>query len=179
MDTVRDTSNTTKNMYLNLSDLYASIGDAPIIYRSGPTQDFEQDAVAALKSVNNRLFINAGDLSTIIRADRQYYSDDKIISIIIPGLRGVYTDRRNLTTGEISKSIITYQNMDMPTFVDIYQYPSLTHMRPYVETLDYQLLGEITPADVVTISVKEFIHSKGQDIKIILEDIDAIVHIYQ
>ncbi len=181
MDMVTGASINTINMYVNLNDLYCIVTPQPILYMEGPFDDNRQAEAEAVKLLqnphNHKLFMLGSDILDHIKNNKL---QDHTVNIVVSGLRGVYGDRKHLTRQNI-KQIDSYVKLRRPRFVNIYEYGSLAHMKPYVETADYQLIGELSPIDLVTIKAATFVShitTRGE-ITVYLDNIDANLIILQ
>lgn len=156
--------------FLNLNDIYAYVGE-PILNWSGYKQQSETSEYSAYigyyqidsNEIPSKLFIGASNI--YVDAYRGQYKGDEIVNLIIPGLKDLYKSYRKQLVNE-EKLFLECINKQTPTFKNITEYKSIKYFNDI--TL-YQFFGDITPYDVVHISLKEFINIINENKEFIIE----------
>lgn len=152
---------------LYLRDAYARLAAQPLQDVVGYTsRGIETELKATEHILNNegdKYFIRATDMYRYLYRHLEDHPSD-IVTIVLPGLR----DQYHAHSGRYRQQAKNALSLPPPSFVDIWDYPSLAKYYETLKDLDsnqyvkaditeFQLFGRITFYDVVHISVSDFI----------------------
>lgn len=152
---------------LNLRDLYVYVGEK--IYNwtgyktiSGVSEFAAYNEVNNLDGPRSKLFFGG---SNLLNMDIR---DEDTINIIISGLRG-YFDKPKTEDEEMLRLFCSVK--ESPEFYDISNYDSIKDNNNFEL---YQLIGDITPYDVLYMSGKQFKEATKRGLPIIFEVNEAV-----
>lgn len=165
-----------------LRNTYAYIGPNRIYNLNGYSEideSSENDAVSATSLTEGGLFITGDNL---IKYFSRYMNNNLckyFITIVLPGLRDIYSDNRNTLSNDEQSLITIAVRKLLPSFHDIYKYQSLFKLESKTEISEFQVIGMITPYDIVHIPVEYFINkiNNGEPISILLESTNIIIQL--
>ena len=144
---------------INLNDLYAYVGEK--IYNwngfKEVSQQSEEYAYFGYYQVEDvkcsKLFCGASNLfNDYIKG---IYDGNEFITFIIPGLREIYSANQKLLPSSEITMFFESADKDVPKFKNISEYSSIKMDKNDISL--YQLMGDITPYDVLHISFKDFL----------------------
>jgi len=163
-----------------LRDTYARIEDKAIVKFDSFPKVNERSEIAALAAINSE----PGGSKHFITSNKMFgylYRNTKlcrgIITIVIPNLRNLYWDNRYSLVRSEQIPLETAMDKHLPVFYDIFDYRGLQYYRNFANVPEYQIIGNITPYDVVHVSAVDFIDriNKNQPILIGIPDTNIII----
>lgn len=129
----------------------------------GPTEVSYLTEEAALSTVMNgqggSLHFLTGDnmfayVYKMIKSDKCSHK----ITFVVPGLRNLYWNhRKQLSDSDLSELKIA-MNKPEPTFHDIFVYDRMFEYKKNADVSEYQIIGSITPFDVVHLPMIKFVY---------------------
>ena len=169
---------------LRLEDLFARVQADRIFNWNGYTETsfFSEDAANAavrMESGGSRLFLKANNMFGYLFRNISASMCSNVVNIIIPGLRNLYWQYRHLLPANEQNLLAISMQRELPSFTNIYSYRSLQYYGEKANISEYQLLGSITPYDVVHVPVEHFIDllNRNQSIKVQLSPLPIIIDI--
>lgn len=173
---------TVEVLPIRLQDVFARVQDSRIFNQQSYKYESEESEAAAVKSVNmdlggSKLFLSGDKMFGYIW--RNPNLKNQIINIVIPGLRNRYFQDKHLLSHEEQAILNTSMNQQLPVFYNIYDYSSLKGFSEKANVNEYQLMGTITPYDVLHISVVNFVDliNRKQPLRFKLEPLPLIISI--
>lgn len=151
-----------------LRDVYARVEPRPIFELQGATSisaESEQEALKERKKgfQRNHLFLRGNDLMRYL----WYHPNAEIctgtVTLVIPGLRSAYWDRKYLLSKEEQADLQFAIRETPPKFHDLYEYLSLAEDEALANMSEFQLIGTITPFDVVHLPVALYLQAIESD----------------
>jgi hypothetical protein len=154
-----------------LRDIYAKVEPYPLLDVEGleeVSKDTEQLAALELQKLlpKTSLFIRGSDLYSYLS---RYITADMcnhVITFVIVSLRDLYWNMRLNLSIQQQAQLDMVMNKRAPQFQNIFDYPLLQDLGPEVPTHLYQLIGDITPFNVVHVSVRDFINAVNNKLPI-------------
>ena len=148
-----------------LRDTYAHVQLGPLFTAEGFQEETRNTEIEAAKSLSqtslpsrDNLYFRGSDVFVHL-AKHQNNIANQTVTIIIHGLRDLYwTNRHGLSNDEKIQLDIAMKT-PLPSFKNIFDYPSLDKYREIFNTPLFQLFGNITPYSVLNIPVKHFVES--------------------
>ena len=173
-----------------LRDTYCRIDNNKISDVRGYSKENKKYKKKALESMENEFMLGQGD---VFNANSKFYISggdifnylndnkkcDDIITIVIVGLKNLYWNHKDqLDETEIS-SLSFYLTKKLPSFEDIFDYKKVEKYNKSVTYPVYQLFNDITPYDVLYVSVSDFVDilNKGEKLHIPIEGTDIIIRL--
>ncbi len=155
---------TQKIFTIDLRDVYARIEPQPIVKFKGfetrnkitEAQAREALKVSLFESVH---FITGNKVISFAYRNMKADNCQDIVTLVVPSLREIYWNNKNLVPGEKHIDINTVIKESFPEFYDIYSYPSVSENTTSDDMAEYQVFGKITPYDVLHISLIDFINT--------------------
>lgn len=157
-----------------LRDVYARVQSSAITEFTGLSTQNDDSERAAIKRIttgefSQEYFLKATDIYRYLYRHKSSHEHD-IVTIVIPGLRDQYYSNKLMFNTDERQDITIKMSTPRPTFFNIWDYKKLEHYQdiftrisndPVLDSglIEYQVFGEITPYDVVHISVKDFIQA--------------------
>ncbi|CAH6419054.1 Hypothetical protein HVR_LOCUS247 [uncultured virus] len=169
---------------LRLEDLYARVQDNRIFNMFGYSEVGEASEDSARKAIlmesgGSRLFLNAANMFSYLYRNMGSDWCNKVINIVVPGLRNLYWKYRYLLHPNEQAILATCMEQQLPNFTDVYSYQSLKYYEEIANIHEYQLIGTITPYDIVHIPIINYIDSLNnkQTIKVKLDNVNVFIYI--
>jgi hypothetical protein len=157
-----------------LRDTYAHVQDNPIYDLQGYFEEDRISEVAAYNQLNldsnnfeANFFLRSSDIFTYISKHQDMC--DRVITIVIHGLRDVYWDNRKLLPPDEVVELELAMRQPLPVFRNIFDYKSLAGLTDRIRTPLFQLFNTITPFSVINIPVRYFIESINMNAPIQVE----------
>lgn len=168
----------------NLNDLFTRIQDNPIYNWEGYNridEISEKGAMDAAEMVSggSKIFLNGTNMFGYLYRNIKSDWCNKTISIVVPGLRDLYWNYRNLLSANEQEILAICMQKSLPIFKDIYTYESIKKYKKINNISKYQLIGNITPYDVLHIPVEHYINTLNdkQPIKVQLYPLDVYIYV--
>lgn len=133
---------------IRISDVYAHIGKNKIVNWWGygsPNSNSQSDLINGKSS----LFVKGNNLLSELRINKNNY----LISFVVPGLRILFNSSKYLLSSEEQLLLDISSKRDLPSFFDVGDYDDVSTDKLYTT---FQLMGSITPYDILSLPVKEF-----------------------
>lgn len=136
-------------------------------------EESKQSAMLKLTMQGGQIhFLEGNKIFSYLWRNLKKHYDDKV-TLIVPGLREIYKRHINLFPEEANYIRDTTEKFD---FYDVYGYSELIYLNKNVN--EYQLIGTISPYDVLHIPVVIFIAAINQKLPLIFKLNDFItIHI--
>lgn len=167
-----------------LRDVYATVQSQPLYFLEGPMIESPQSEEAVKfaltqKLESSNLFLSGDNIFCYLNKNMTSNMCDHYITVVIHNLPDLYwSNKENIfdETLEIDLAI----KQPFPTFKDINEYRSVNQLINQSNPLVlYQLLGTISPYNVLHIPIRYFIESLNnkRPINISLDRIDTIIQL--
>jgi hypothetical protein len=145
-----------------LRDTYARVQSDPMFTLEGYTGTNLEAETKALESITSgfsepNLFIGSNNIFAYLDRTVNLSLCSNYISIVIPGLRDFYWNKRSLLSQEESIHLSIAMKNPSPSFKNIFDYKSLKQLRGSSFVPMFQLYGNITVYDVVHVPVSHFL----------------------
>lgn len=145
-----------------LRDTFARVQPTPILNYDGPpaTSDYTEyaaNAAVRLEAGASKHFLSGDKMFGYLYRHINQDMCNGIVTIVIPGLRNLYWTNRTLLPRDEQQPVEAAQTKPLPRFHNIYSYDSLSNYRQIANVPEYQLIGSITPYDVIHIPVRYFV----------------------
>jgi hypothetical protein len=115
------------------------------------SQESEDEAQKELRKPfdKSKLFMTGNNIFEYLGAN--ILARDKVLSIVIVGLRDHYVSNSSRLSDELQLDLRIAEGEPRVMFKDIFEYPSLSNMSDHVNIRLYQVIGTVTPFDVINI----------------------------
>lgn len=167
-----------------LRDIYAKVEPYPLSDIEGledVSEATEKLAALELQKLlpQTSFFIRGSNLYSYLSRYIDSATCDYVITFVIVSLRDLYWNMRPNLTVQQQTVLDTTMNKNLPEFHNIFNYRLLQDLGPEMPTYLFQLVGDITPFNVVHIPVRDFIMAinNKSPISILLPDIDIIIQL--
>ncbi len=166
---------------LSLNDLYSYTGEKIINWKGHKNISVLSEIAAysgyfAVQSQvkPSKLFTNASNV--YIDSYNMLYKGDEIVTIIIPGLRDKFKAKKELLVSE-RNLFLDMLDCEIPTFKNIFEYKSLEDEEGEIPL--FQLIGDITPYDIISIELSQLIETinKKNPLIFLIESINLKIQI--
>jgi hypothetical protein len=173
-----------------LRNTYCRIDNKEIFEVEGYSKGNKKYKKKALESIEREFSDGEGDIFTadsnfyISGGDIYNYLYDKkgcgaIITLVIVGLKNLYWNHREQLDENEKSELSGYMTHELPSFKDIFDYKNVEKYNTLIDYPVYQLFGEITPYDVLHITVDDFINiiNSSAFIEVPLVDTDVVIRL--
>jgi hypothetical protein len=147
-----------KIYHFKLADIYGGVGPRPIQMMNGFSEvgcESEQSAILKLTMQGGRIhFLEGNKIFAYLSRNLAKHYDD-IVTFVVPKLNKVYMDNVEMFGDE--QKTIKEINKNNFRFYNVYNYAALSHYENVRNVNEFQLIGNITPYDVLHLRVPIFI----------------------
>jgi hypothetical protein len=145
---------------VRLNATFAWLAPEPVPRFSGYKAVNKESEASAQRSVllsisESKNFIAGNKVISYLYQDPSQRSN--IITLVVPGLRGVIWDNRMSVVESERPAIEATLERPPFDFYDIYDYPPVSETARKDDLAQYQLIGKTTPYDVLYITVDDYI----------------------
>jgi len=147
-----------KHIPIQLRDTYARVQLEPIFNLEGSKEPtVNADILGHL--TESKHFLASNNMFGYIYRTAETINSNDMITIVIQGLRNLYWDNRLLLPQDDRLRLEQSMGTSLPKFYNVYEYKSLAPLRKSADMVEYEVLGNITPYDVVHIPVLTFVEA--------------------
>lgn len=146
---------------LRLNSTFAWLASEPITSFRGYKEVNKVSEASAQRSVllpirDSGNFIAGNKVISYLYQDPSQLNT--IITLVVPGLRGMIWEHKRLLVEAQRPSIEATMERPLFEFYDIYEYPSVSETARNDDLAQYQLIGKVTPFDVLHISMNDYLY---------------------